>query len=149
MRIRGIEARDKDEWLRMRYALWPHGDIHEHAREIDAFFVNHSELATFVSERGEGGLNGFVEAAIRSYAEECESRRVGYIEGWYVDADARQHGIGRALIEASEGWAVSQGCTEMASDTEIANLVSQVAHLRLGYREAGRLIHFMKKLQED
>jgi aminoglycoside 6'-N-acetyltransferase I len=54
----------------------------------------------------EGGRAvGFVELSIRNYAEDCETDRVAYLEGWYVIPEARRTGVGRALIAASEEWA--------------------------------------------
>lgn len=83
---------------------------------------------------------------MRDYAEGCGSRPVGYLEGWYVIPEARRRGIGRALVEAAEAWARARGCTEMASDTELANRLSQMAHSRLGYEETERLVHYRKSL---
>jgi aminoglycoside 6'-N-acetyltransferase I len=91
-------------------------------------------------------LGGFLEAGTRKYAEGCETSPVGYIEGWYVDEDLRQQGIGIRLVKTAEEWARYQGLTEMASDTWLENEVSIRTHLKLGYKEAERLVHFMKKL---
>jgi GNAT superfamily N-acetyltransferase len=53
---------------------------------------------------------------------------VGYIEGWYVAEDYRQHGVGKKLLSEAEDWARSQKCVEMASDAIIDNERSQRAH---------------------
>jgi aminoglycoside 6'-N-acetyltransferase I len=100
----------------------------------------------FVSRRSEGGLCGFIEVALRPFAEGCQSRPVAYIEGWYVDPDSRWRGVGKSLVVAAEQWARSQGCKEMASDTEVCNLDGEEAHRRLGYTECSRLVHFKKGL---
>jgi aminoglycoside 6'-N-acetyltransferase I len=100
----------------------------------------------FVAERPSGGLCGFLEAALRSRADGCDSTPVGYLEGWYVDEDFRRHGVGRALVEAAEGWARSKGCRQMASDAELWNTVSHQAHGALGDEEAARLVLFKKDL---
>jgi aminoglycoside 6'-N-acetyltransferase I len=99
-----------------------------------------------VAERANNRLAGFLEAGIRAYAEDCASENVGYVEGWYVDADVREQGIGGQLVRAAEDWARGKGCQEMASDCELSNEVSLAAHLKLGYEETARLIHFRKKL---
>jgi aminoglycoside 6'-N-acetyltransferase I len=91
-------------------------------------------------------LGGFLEAGTRKYAEGGESSPVGYIEGWYVDADLRSQGVGKALMQAAEDWARSQGLTEMGSDTWLDNEASIRAHIRLGYKETERLVHFVKRL---
>jgi aminoglycoside 6'-N-acetyltransferase I len=100
----------------------------------------------FVAVRGAGGLGGFIEAAIRPWAEGCSSKPVGYIEGWYVDPDLRCRGVGRRLVRVVETWARSRRCREMASDCVLDNEVSFRAHQRLGYREVVRLILFQKRL---
>jgi GNAT superfamily N-acetyltransferase len=87
-----------------------------------------------------GGLCGFLEAALRSRADGCEARPVGYIEGWYVDPDMRRRGVGRAQVEEAEAWAPARGCRQMASDAELWNEVSHQAHGALGYEETARLV---------
>lgn len=65
----------------MRTGLWPDAD-EEHARDIDAYFANASRvLATFVTDRGDGSLAGFLEAGTRAYAEDCESSPVAFHRG--------------------------------------------------------------------
>jgi len=146
MKIRLIQIHDRDEWLRMREALWPdHGD--EHLHESAAYFRQpRANTAIFVAARANGKLGGFLEAGTRYYAEGCDTRDVGYIEGWYVDPDLRLQNVGRALVQAAENWARELGCQEMASDCELANEVSFKAHLAIGYEEAGRNSHFQKAL---
>ena len=100
----------------------------------------------FVLERANGKMGGVVEIATRPYAEDYHSSPVGYIEGWYVDEDLRQQGCGARLIRAVENWARSRGCTEMASDCELDNLTSHLAHSAIGYEETNRLIHFCKEV---
>jgi aminoglycoside 6'-N-acetyltransferase I len=144
--IRPVETRDKDEWLRMRRALWPDCPLEQHLAEMAEYGPDGQGMVTFVASRTEGGLCGFLEASLRQFAAGCVSRPVGYIEGWYVDPDARVQGIGGALVRAAEAWAVAQGCTEMASDCVLGNEVSWAAHLALGYAETERLIHFKRSL---
>jgi aminoglycoside 6'-N-acetyltransferase I len=156
--VRTIGPGDRAEWHRMRVALWPDCPDEEHRAEIEGILGIDGEqntgssgpstvdIAVFVADRPGGGLCGFLEAAIRPWAEGCEARPVGYIEGWYVDPDVRRHWIGRALVEAAEGWARSRGCRWMASDALIDNEVSIEAHARLGYREVERLVLFAKDL---
>lgn len=149
----------------MRTALWPDCSPHEHAREMAAILPAAAggcgpaegtaaldaagaglPQAVLVAERATGGLGGFIELGLRQYADGCDSRPVGYVEGWYVDPDLRQQGVGAALVRAGEEWARAQGCTEMASDCLLDNEGSLRAHLALGYEEAERLIHFRKAL---
>jgi len=104
------------------------------------------DAAVFVLEREAGGLAGYVEAGARSIVDGCVSSPVGYIEAWYVDPDVRQSGHGRALLEAAENWARSQGYTEMGSDALLWNEVSHAAHKASGYEEVDRVVGFRKSL---
>lgn len=147
MEIRPVEHSDATEWLRMRAALFTDAVPEEEANEIGRFFsgaLPPTLHAAFVCPRPDGGLCGFVEMSIRPYADGCETDNVGYLEAWYVDADARGRGIGRALVMTAEEWAYAQGCREMASDTDLTNFDSQASHARLGFEEVGRIVQYCK-----
>ena len=104
-------------------------------------------LVILVSQDSDSTLLGFLEVGLRSYADGCDvSHPVGYVEGWYVEENARKQGIGTALLHAAEDWARSQGCTEMASDTTIDNHVSQRVHESLGFQVAERSVLYRKAL---
>lgn len=146
MKIRPVTPQDAPEWARMRRALWPE-DGDEVAAEVARFFAGelNEPLAVLVADEGHA-LAGFAELSIRNIAESCTSGRVGYLEGWYVDADKRRRGIGRALVAAAEDWARAQGCAEFASDTQIDNQASAAAHEALGFSEVDRIRCFRKPL---
>jgi aminoglycoside 6'-N-acetyltransferase I len=149
MKIRRAKTADVPDWLRMHYALWPEGSLAEHEADLRAILSGEAKEVTFICEGDEGSVKGFVEVSIRNFAEGCSTDRVGYIEGWYVDESARLQGFGRKLIEAAEGWAISQGCTEMGSDVMLDNLISQEAHERLGYEEVERIVCYRKSLSRS
>lgn len=141
--IRKVQTTDKDEYLRMRQALWP---ASYHQAELEQFFQQR-EWTTFVAERENGSLCGFLEVGERPWAEGCESSPVGYIEGWYVDPDMQRQGVGRSLVEAAEAWAREQGFTEMGSDALTQNETSLKAHTALGYKEIEQVVAFAKRLK--
>jgi aminoglycoside 6'-N-acetyltransferase I len=141
MRIREYRPADRRAYQQLREKLWP--DCSD--ADNDSWFAR-DDARTFVAERPDGSLCGFVEVGSRPYAEDCESSPVGYIEGWWVDTDARREGVGRALIQAAEDWARGRGYTEMASDALIDNHVSHASHKALGYSEVERLVMFRKSL---
>ena len=148
MDIRAVRPDDRAEWIRMRGILWP-GSRLDHERETYRFFTQpDASLATFVIDRLDGRLGGFIELSQRPYAEGCTSSPVAYIEGWYVDADLRRQGLGAALVRAGEEWARRQGLDEMASDAEITNDISISAHKALGYGEEARIVCFRKALRD-
>jgi aminoglycoside 6'-N-acetyltransferase I len=146
--VRPATPRDSDRWLRLRHTLWPDGPEAEHADEIARFFAGRARnpVAVLLAEDRAGRAIGFAEISIRSYAEGCRTDRVAYLEGWFVVPDARSRGVGRALIQAAEDWARSQGCTEFASDAEAENESSATAHRALGFTEVGLVRCFRKDL---
>lgn len=156
--IRPIEATDRADWLRMRRELWPTEE--GPAEGIADFFAGQDTLlrAVFVHERDDGQatsvggakrpalLGGFIEIGERTNAEGCGTSPVPFIEGWYVDADLRMTGVGKALVREAEAWVRRKGYTEMGSDLLIDNEISLKAHQALGYHEVERLIAMAKKL---
>jgi aminoglycoside 6'-N-acetyltransferase I len=146
--VRSAKLGDAPDWLRMREALWPEDGAGTHAGEIEQFFagVLNMPLEVLVAVDETGGAVGFVELSIRNYAEDCVTDRVAYLEGWYVDADWRRRGVGKALVEAAEAWARSQGCTEFGSDALLDNETSAAAHLALGFEETVQIRCFRKQL---
>jgi GNAT superfamily N-acetyltransferase len=155
VQVRPVYRPDRDEWVRMRSALWPDDGGAGHGDDVDAFFATGTfrwsetllPWKVLVAERPAGGLCGFVEASVRPFAEDFTTRPVGYVEGWFVDPDVRRQGIGRRLVKAAEEWAAVHGCVEMASDALLENAVSHKAHKALGFEESGRLVHFHKRLE--
>ena len=145
LHIRRVIPGDRSEWLRLRAALWPDENPEGHHEEMDEY-LRQKEAVAFVAARPEGGLAGFVEATLRPHADACDTSPVGYVEGWYVDADVRRRGVGRRLVRTAERWARERGCTEMGSDCLLNNEVSLRAHLAIGYEERERLIHFRRWL---
>ena len=145
-RVRSIKEDDINEWFRLRKLLWDESSDAEHKAEmLDIYEHTDSQLVLF-AETEDGKLVGFLEASIRPFVEDCHSDHVGYLEGWFVEPDYRQYGIGRKLVRSAEIWARNKGCEEMASDSEIGNDLSFKAHLNLGYEETSRLVHLRKDL---
>src|SRR5688572_3455036 len=145
--VRPAVPSDRDAWIRMRTDLWPEIPV-DHPAEVDRYFAGalREPIEVLIAADAYGTAVGFAELNIRNYAEDCETDRVGYLEGWYVVPEARRRSIGRALVAAAEEWARSQGCTEFASDALIDNDVSAAAHLALGFEETVQIRCFKKKL---
>jgi aminoglycoside 6'-N-acetyltransferase I len=129
----------------MRAALWPDADATELLDEIEGM-RNDPDQVIFVADRGDGRLCGMVEARIRPYADPVDEQPCAFVEGWWVDADVRRTGVGRALISAVEDWARLRGFHELGSDALLDNLVSHAAHRALGFEERERILTFRKRL---
>ena len=116
--------------------------------EIDCYFIGkvREPLEVLIAFDEHGRAIGLVELSIRAYAEGCDTDRVAFVEGWYVDPNARGKGVGAALIGAAEVWARSRGCTELGSDAEVENISSAAAHRALGFIETLIVRCFKKSL---
>jgi aminoglycoside 6'-N-acetyltransferase I len=143
--IRRATHEDKSDWLRLRQRLWPEAPIEYLDFDMDNRLAD-ADYAIFVASGANGQLVAFIEAGLRDYGEGCESSPVGYIEAWFVEEQTRGQKLGRALVGAAEQWAREKGCAEMASDTWLENEAGIAAHLKVGYEEAERLVHFVKRL---
>jgi aminoglycoside 6'-N-acetyltransferase I len=146
MEIHPIQPKELDSWLKLRLRLWPDHDPDELKKDADRILGSPERNGVLVAALPGGKIAGFIEVSLREWAEGCSTSPVGYIEGWYVQPDHRLSGVGKRLVRAAEDWARALGCQEMASDAELGNEASRLAHLALGYGEAARLICFAKKL---
>jgi aminoglycoside 6'-N-acetyltransferase I len=129
----------------MRAALWPDEDPAELADDLDDLLADPTQVA-FVAERDDGRLCGFAEASVRRYANSNDESPCAFLEGWWVDADVRRAGVGRALLAAVEDWARGQGFTELGSDALLDNTLGHQVHRALGFEERERVVYFRKWL---
>jgi len=142
--VRRITQDDKVEWLRMRRGVWPEAPDDYLDYDMDDVLSSDKDAVFFALI--EGAPVGMIEVHLRESAEGCFSSPVGYIEAWFVDENFRGTGVAGMLTQAAEDWAREKGCTDMASDTWLDNEASIRAHVKLGYIEGERLVHFVKKL---
>ena len=140
-------AADVADWARMRFALWPEGSLAEHTADIAATLAAPDEGINLIARSADGRPAGFAEAGLRhDYVNGTKSSPVAFLEGIYVAPAFRRTGVARHLVEAVENWARQQGCSELASDTGIANIPSQKLHNALGFTETQRVVYFRKAL---
>jgi len=146
MKIRKATENDTGQWSQMRTALWP-DTPDNHSAEIHAYFSGNSTdiVETYIVEV-ETEIAGFLELNIRNFAEGSRRSKVPYVEAWYIKPSFQNKGYGTALMQFAEQWAVSQGYTELASDTEIDNHKSIALHKKMGYKETERVVCFLKTL---
>ena len=90
---------------------------------------------------------GMCEVALRTdYVEGTEGGPVGYVEGVFVMPEYRNRHIAKSLVQLGEDWSREKGCKEFASDCMLDNTESLRFHLKIGFEETGRNIHFVKRL---
>lgn len=125
--------------------LWPHHTVLEMEAEF-APLLTGEDAAVFLAFDGKDAI-GFAQCQLRrDYVEGCATSPVGYLEGIFVAEEYRRRGTAKALLSACEGWSRERGCREFASDCELGNEESQRFHVSLGFREANRIVCFVREL---
>ena len=139
------QKRDAESAAVLACALWPEHTPEEIAKEFE-HLLSSDDAAVFLCRKN-GRPVGFAQCQLRrDYVEGTETSPVGYLEGVYVKETDRREGIARELVSACEKWAKDQGCTEFASDCELTNLESQAFHQAVGFKEANRIVAYVRKI---
>ena len=149
MEVREATPEDAEKWAGFRLALWPDEPLAELAADVRHFFDKGTPLiaAGFLAWEGDEPV-GFLELSVRPYVPGADHVSAPFIEGWFVDPGWRGKGVGRALVEAAEGWARSRGFTQLGSDALMENVASAEAHEALGFRTVEMLRSFIKDLND-
>ena len=146
LEVRPVRLDDAPRWTAIRAELWPEAAA-SHGAEVASYFGGAAAdpRAVLVAVR-DGELVGFAELSERAYAEGCSTSPVAYLEGWFVAAEARRQGVGRALVGAAAAWGRARGRRELASDIEEDNELSAAAHRGCGFAEIATIRCFLKPL---
>jgi len=130
-------------WLALRTQLWPDGSESEHLRYMaDALARGHFVR---LASAPDGTAVAFVEASQRvDYVNGTSTSPVAFLEGLYVAPSARRKGVARALVAEIERWAAARGCSVLASDSPIENVMAHATHRALGFEEMERVVYFRR-----
>lgn len=143
--IRKATMEDLPRLTELALELWPDNAVDTMYYDLGKFMTA-KDGVFFLAYRDDTAV-GFAQCGLRhDYVEGTSSSPVGYLEGIYVRAEDRKLGFAGQLLQTCEEWARGEGCTEFASDCELDNEDSLAFHLKLGFREANRIICFTKKL---
>ena len=145
MKIKICQVRESDylDWIDMRKKLWPEASFDElkdlmHLKQTKDFVCYFAKV--------DDHLAGFIEIALRPYANGCSFSPVAFVEGVWVEEAFQKQGVGRALVTKAEEWARAHGIKELGSDTRIESEHSIHAHKAWGFSEAERVVYFCKNL---
>gem|GEM_PF-960755 len=109
--------------------------------EIEGQLTNANDTI-FVAHKGEIAIGAAHVSLRREYVEGTDGGAVGYLEGIFVLPEYRLNGIARSLLGECRKWAVQNECEAFASDCEIDNELSYRFHMKTGFEEASRNVHF-------
>ncbi|MDG4479852.1 GNAT family N-acetyltransferase [Streptococcus suis] len=71
------------------------------------------------------------------------------LEGIFISPNYRNQGIAEELLNFAEGWAKNRDVCQLGSDAELDNLLSQNFHIKHGFREVSRTVHYVLDLTSD
>jgi aminoglycoside 6'-N-acetyltransferase I len=134
-------------WLAKLFTtMWPETKLKEELEDCERICKSNKETAYLV--RDQEIFIAFIYLATRSdYVSGANTSPVAYIEGIYVAPEYRNSQIGRLLVQKGEEWAKKTGSKQLASDTEIQNKISIGFHTQLGFKEANRVVCFIKDIR--
>lgn len=140
-----LEPELVDAWIGMRTSLWPDCPEQESRLEANAYFAGGDLRMVLMAFADEEPI-GFAEISERNIVDGCPGGPAAYLEGWYVEPEFRQQGVGRTLIDAAMTWARETGYSHMGSDVELDNQISREAHEKLGFEDSGKVVRYARSL---
>jgi aminoglycoside 6'-N-acetyltransferase I len=148
MRIIPATSDHLDQWAALRIKLWDLDTVEDHRKEANALYLTgNSDRIAFVALDAADAVNAFAEATLRrDYVEGCDTSPVVFLEGIYVDRQARKTGVAKALVDAVADWGRGKGSTEYASNALLDNFDSHAFHAAIGFEETERVVFFRKAL---
>ncbi|MFC6464779.1 aminoglycoside 6'-N-acetyltransferase [Marinilactibacillus sp. GCM10026970] len=126
-------------------SLWPDITDEELSKLFQTLITcsNHTAYLYYMNNKAVG----YAQTSLRhDYVEGTKTSPVGYLEGIYVEPCYRRHKIAQVLLAQCEQWALQKGCTEFASDCAFENIESAFFHTNSGFKEAARIICYVKPL---
>ena len=125
--------------------IWVNSSLEELTKEFESFTTKDNNICLIKYDNNMP--IGFAQCTLRNdYVEGSSSSPVGYLEGIYVKDEYRGRGFAKELVEACEKWAKEKGCKQFASDCELNNKESIKFHKVIGFKEANRIVCFIKKI---
>ena len=99
----------------------------------------------FVAASAEGRLLGWIHGVLSQFLESDYRVEIG---GLIVDEQFYRKGVGRALVERIESWAVDHGVMQASVRCRTTRAEAHVFYESLGYRRAKTQIVFRKALSQ-
>ncbi|WP_350343185.1 aminoglycoside 6'-N-acetyltransferase [Proteinivorax tanatarense] len=141
-----VNDRSIDSVTELAMKLWPDNDYQELKEEFAKML--HTDNNKVFLYLVDGNPIGFAHFSIRTdYVEGSDSSPIGYIEGIYVEAEYRRQEVSKELLAKGEQWVKEKGYSEIASSCEYDNTTSYHFHKGIGFKEANRIICFIKDVK--
>lgn len=109
---------------------------------IDAM-ANSSQYAVYVAELPGGQIVGWIGLYV---FRSVEQDSCAGISGLIIDQHVRSRGVGKALLDAAEKWARSQGCHAISVHSNVTRERAHQFYTRNGYECAKTQKYLVKAL---
>lgn len=144
-----VTSENFEEWLSLALELWPDNSVEE-MRETLTKIDQSPKEAGFLVKPDQGSAIAFMNLSLRDdYVPGATQSPVAFVEGIYVKEPYRTQGVGSALIQYAEQWALAQNCIQLASDALLENTGSYSFHTKVGFQEVERVVCFIKTVGNE
>jgi GNAT superfamily N-acetyltransferase len=127
--VRPPEPRDYDKIANLAGQLGYPSTAKQVQMRIDAM-SNSSQHAVYVAELSEGQIAGWIGLYV---FRSVEQDSCAGISGLIIDQQIRSRGVGKALLDAAEKWARSQGCNAISVHSNVTRERAHQFYTRNGY----------------
>jgi GNAT superfamily N-acetyltransferase len=118
----------------------------EEAKDSLRSFLQKKDHAIYIAETPDKLVVGWVHVFEANYLMEESFAEIG---GLIVDESNRGRGIGRALVETAEGWAVTMGYRYLQIRSNIIRMKAHRFYEQIGYNLAKTSLVFVKPLVHE
>ncbi len=144
-----LEKKYEQDYKSLVRKLWTDIKEKDLNKIIQDHYLSKEMIFLFISIKDDKAV-GFVNTSIRNdYVEGCDSLGVGYIEGIYVCEPFRRNQIAYKLIQESIKYFKQLGLNQIGSDTEVENVMSQIFHKSIGFKEVSTIKHYIMNIVGD
>ena len=142
-RIRPATVSDAGEIARLTTLLGYPSTTAEISERLDSLLASPSHFIAIAENAL--GVVGWVAAERRVLLESGER---GEIVGLIVDPEVRRSGIGRALVNAAENWAIERQLGVISVRSNVARIESHPFYEQLGYERRKTQHAYAKRLPD-
>ena len=144
-----LEKKYEEDYKTLVKKLWSDIKDEELNKIIQDHYLSKEMIFLFISIKEESAV-GFINTSIRNdYVEGCDSLGVGYIEGIYVCEPYRRNQIAYKLMQEAIKYFKTLGLNQIGSDTEVENVMSQIFHKSIGFKEVSTIKHYTMNIDGE
>ena len=139
MKIKTVNEQTLSIWASFASQVWRTNE-----QELIEKFRNNKFPHEFLYFSSSEEPVAWISLSLRhDYVEGCQNSPTAYLEGIFIIPDYRSQGIGDKLLSFAISWAENRGISQLASDVEFDNQLSQNFHVTYGFREVGRTVRYV------